>query len=368
MHNPEDRPTAFISYSWDSDLHREWVRRFATDLRRRGVDAWLDQWELQLGDDVTGFMERGVSEADYVLLICTELFAEKANTRRSGVGYEQAIVTAELLISQPARGRFVCVLRSGTPSLAIPRYMQSRLYVDLRAEDEYQRGLEQLVDHLFNRYEDSKPALGQISPKALTVESSAIAASQPRGWVLVAGTGKLSKFTPPLAALSTYLGGRLAAENYGLVTGGWPGVDETVARAFADAISDRHLALEDRLVQAAVEGGAPAFPAGQLLFLKRGEQEWSEPIRRADAVVLLGGIGGTATTGEMAWQKRKPVLPLADSGGDAKKLYLQTLKMWASFEWMGFQEAQFRRLARAGRASIDAALELLSVVCPLGPA
>jgi hypothetical protein len=59
-------PTAFISYSWDSDEHRNWVQRFATDLRYQGVDAWLDQWELRLGDDLTTFMERGVSEADYV--------------------------------------------------------------------------------------------------------------------------------------------------------------------------------------------------------------------------------------------------------------------------------------------------------------
>jgi len=108
-------PTAFISYSWDSDAHREWVRRFATDLRSHGVDAWLDQWDLQLGDDVTQFMERGVTQADYVVLVCTESFAVKANDRRSGVGYEQAIVTADLLTSQPPRGRFVCVLRSGTP-------------------------------------------------------------------------------------------------------------------------------------------------------------------------------------------------------------------------------------------------------------
>src|SRR2546423_3939697 len=120
-------PTAFISYSWDNKEHRDWVRRFASDLRNLGIDAWLDQWELKLGDDVTEFMERGVTEADHVFLICTETFATKANRRRSGVGYEQAIVTAELLNSQSRRGRFICVLRSGTPSVAIPRYMQSRL-------------------------------------------------------------------------------------------------------------------------------------------------------------------------------------------------------------------------------------------------
>jgi hypothetical protein len=140
--------TAFISYSWESDEHRNWVRRLATDLRSNGVDAWLDQWEVRLGDDVTEFMERSVSTADYVLLICTETFAKKANSRSGGVGYEQAIVTADLLNSQPPRGRFVCILRNGAPSLAIPRYMQSRLSVDFRNDGEYHRGLDQLLVHI----------------------------------------------------------------------------------------------------------------------------------------------------------------------------------------------------------------------------
>lgn len=361
-------PTAFISYSWDSDAHRDWVRSLATDLRNLGVDAWLDQWELQLGDDVTSFMEHGISEADYVLLICTDLFAGKANARRSGVGYEQAIVTAELLTSQPPRGRFVCVLRSGTPSLAIPRYMQSRLYVDLRADDQYRRGLEQLTSHLFGRYKAHKPPLGASAPETHpTSGPSEVATAKPRGWVLVAGTGVLSDFTPALAEASMYLGSRLATDGYGLVTGGWPGVDETVARAFADTLSRERLALEDRLIQTAVEGEEPAFPAGQLMFIKRGKEEWSEPIRQADVVVLLGGLGGTWTTGEMAWQMQKPVLPLADSGGDAKKIYLRTLKEWNNFLWMGFERGQFLRLARAGHESIDAALELLAIACGHGP-
>jgi len=163
-----------------------------------------------------------------------------------------------------------------------------------------------------------------------------------------------------LAETSTYLGSRLAAEGYGLITGGWPGVDETVARAFASTVSLGRFALEDRLIQAVVASEEPAFPAGQLVFVRRGEEEWSEPIRRADAVVLVGGLGGTLTTGKMAWQLRKPVLPLADSGGDAKKAYLHTLKEWNSFQWMGFEQAHYRRLARAGRECVDAALELLA--------
>ena len=58
-------PTAFISYSWESDAHRQWVHRFASDLRAAGVTVLFDQWAVRLGDDVTQFMERSVSTADW---------------------------------------------------------------------------------------------------------------------------------------------------------------------------------------------------------------------------------------------------------------------------------------------------------------
>jgi hypothetical protein len=38
-------PRVFISYSWDSDEHKDRVRALATHLRKNGIDARLDQWE-----------------------------------------------------------------------------------------------------------------------------------------------------------------------------------------------------------------------------------------------------------------------------------------------------------------------------------
>lgn len=355
-------PTAFISYSWESNEHRTWVRQLATDLRASGVDAWLDQWEVRLGDDVTEFMERAVSTADYVLLICTEKFGEKANSRRGGVGYEQAIVTADLLNSQPPRGRFVCILRGGTPSLAIPRYMQSRLWVDFRDDGEYRRGLDQLLVHIFGHYDDLKPPINLPDDVSKPKAISNVDSTKPRGWVLVAGTGRLSFFSTGLEQTAQYLGKQLATNGHGLVTGGWPGVDEIVARAFWEVSSEQGLAPEDRLMQVIVKDDDPPFAAGQLFFVSKGQEEWLEPIQRADAVLLLGGIGGTLRTGEMALEMRKPVLPLADTGGDAKKLYLHILRDWDGFTWMNLSKEQFQRAARPRLSGVDATVDLLGTL------
>jgi hypothetical protein len=70
-------PTAFISYSWDSEEHKRWVITLATRLRENGVDVTLDRWHLKPGADKTLFMEKAVRESDHVLLICTRKYREK---------------------------------------------------------------------------------------------------------------------------------------------------------------------------------------------------------------------------------------------------------------------------------------------------
>ena len=42
------QPTVFISYSHDSDEHKNWVLQLATRLRSNGVDVILDRWNLNL--------------------------------------------------------------------------------------------------------------------------------------------------------------------------------------------------------------------------------------------------------------------------------------------------------------------------------
>jgi hypothetical protein len=42
--HPGSTPTAFISYSWDTEEHKAWVREFAARLRADGIDVTPDQW------------------------------------------------------------------------------------------------------------------------------------------------------------------------------------------------------------------------------------------------------------------------------------------------------------------------------------
>jgi hypothetical protein len=54
-------PKVFISYSWTTPEHEEWVVDLATRLMHNGVSVVLDKWDLKEGQDVYAFMESMVT-------------------------------------------------------------------------------------------------------------------------------------------------------------------------------------------------------------------------------------------------------------------------------------------------------------------
>ena len=53
----DKNPRVFISYSWENEKHREWVKALADRLLENGVNAHIDQYDLDLGDRLPQFME-----------------------------------------------------------------------------------------------------------------------------------------------------------------------------------------------------------------------------------------------------------------------------------------------------------------------
>ena len=62
---------AFISYSWDDDFHRSWVRSLAERPRADGVDVTLDQLEAVPRDQLPAFMEGAIRENEVIVIICS---------------------------------------------------------------------------------------------------------------------------------------------------------------------------------------------------------------------------------------------------------------------------------------------------------
>ena len=139
--------STFISYSWDSDDHRAWVRAIAERLRADGIEANIDQWGAVPGDQLPEFMERAISSHSFVVIVCTPRYKTKSEAREGGVGYEGDIITGELLRSRNHR-KFIPVLRRGEWSASAPGWLVGKYYIDLRDGERYEAQYDDLLSTL----------------------------------------------------------------------------------------------------------------------------------------------------------------------------------------------------------------------------
>ncbi len=138
-------PTAFISYSWDSDEHKTWVKELADSLLGDGIDVIIDQYDAEPGTRLPHFMEESIRDVDKVLIVCTPSYKNKADKRDGGVGYESHIISGELF-SKHNEKKFIPVIREGSFENAMPSYLAGKLAIDLRkGNNKYSDNYDDLV-------------------------------------------------------------------------------------------------------------------------------------------------------------------------------------------------------------------------------
>lgn len=173
-------PIVFISYSHDDEAHKEWVLRLATDLRARGIDAILDQWDLAPGQDMAAFMETSITAADRVLMICTKRYIEKAEKGDGGVGYEKLIVTGELVARIDTK-KFVPIVRQHDRLRTIPKFLGPRLFIDFSDDAAYPAKLDELAREIYGTPTKTKPPLGPNPYTGTIPQTTAARVAGPSG-------------------------------------------------------------------------------------------------------------------------------------------------------------------------------------------
>ena len=158
-----EHPKVFISYSHDSPDHKQWVLELGTKLVQSGVDVVLDRWDLTPGDNFTQFMEVGVRDLDWVLVICTENYVRKANDREGGVGYEVQIVTAQL-VKNLGIDKFIPIIRHASGQENMPTFLGGRVYIDFTDESQFNEKFDELLHKLYGVPVVEKPPLGKKPP------------------------------------------------------------------------------------------------------------------------------------------------------------------------------------------------------------
>lgn len=155
------QPTCFISYSHDSDEHKDWVRGLAEQLQGSGIKTRLDQWDLRFGMNITQYMEENIANADYVLMVCTPGYANRANGAQGGVGWEKQIITGEMYYQISSETKFIPILRHNDQNVAIPRFLRGKYYADFSTGDTT-LNFEGLLRHLYDSPQYVRPPLGDV--------------------------------------------------------------------------------------------------------------------------------------------------------------------------------------------------------------
>ncbi len=157
----EKNLTVFISYSWDSAVHKEWVLNLANKLTADGgINVIIDRYDLKVGKPATHFMEKAVDRVDKVLMIMTPNYKEKAENRKGGVGYEYSMVTQELYEKQDSE-KFIPIRRKATNDECAPKFLKSYISHDMTNDATFDKDFKDLLRIIYNEPEIKRPPLGK---------------------------------------------------------------------------------------------------------------------------------------------------------------------------------------------------------------
>lgn len=136
-------PKVFISYSWDDETHMDWVAYLANTLRDNGIEANIDRFKTQQGTvNLNKMMIENLMENEFILVVMTPKYAERANSYRGGVGLETMLLANELLSNT---SKIIPIKRSKlSDDNVIPYYLKGLHYIDFTEDCNFERCLVEL--------------------------------------------------------------------------------------------------------------------------------------------------------------------------------------------------------------------------------
>lgn len=108
--------------------------RLAEDLKRAGLDVWLDKWEIRVGAGITQTIERGLADAKYLAVWLTRASVESGWVQTEWQSKFSSAITSG----------FTAVLPLLAEDCDIPFLLKDRKYADFRGD--YTAGLGDLLN------------------------------------------------------------------------------------------------------------------------------------------------------------------------------------------------------------------------------
>jgi formylglycine-generating enzyme required for sulfatase activity/nucleoside phosphorylase len=163
MNMESSPPKVFISYSHDSETHRDRVIELADHLRQDGINANIDQYEQAPSKGWANWMLDEIEAAEFVLIICTEQYERRFRGKEEigkgkGVTWEGSIVTQALYEAQGRNLKFIPVLLNANDESFVPIPLRSSNIYKLDRVD----GYDLLYRRLTDQHETPRPVIRTV--------------------------------------------------------------------------------------------------------------------------------------------------------------------------------------------------------------
>jgi hypothetical protein len=153
--NVSANPKVFLSHAWE-DKDR-FVTQFSLRLRARGIDAWLDKWEMKPGDSlVDKIFEEGLKNAQAVIVVLSENSVKKPWVREE--------LNAALVRRIEGHSKLIPIVLD---ACEIPECLHSTLQARIKDLSQYDREFDEIVMAILGQYD--KPKLGPLPAHATTI-------------------------------------------------------------------------------------------------------------------------------------------------------------------------------------------------------
>ena len=127
--------SVFISHSHND---KEIVRKLASDLAANGIDTWVDEAEIMVGDSLIEKINEGINQSDYILFVVS-------NSSVQSTWVQQEIRKAFDLEIQKGSHKILPVV---VDDVKVPLFLRDKKYADISSPDRYDAGLAQLIEVL----------------------------------------------------------------------------------------------------------------------------------------------------------------------------------------------------------------------------
>ncbi|AHI05766.1 sefir domain protein [Bdellovibrio bacteriovorus W] len=145
--------SAFISYSWDSDPHVEWVNSLAHILRGNSIKSLTDQICVGPGASLNNFMRFGVDNSSWKICVISDGYVSKMNDLKTGVGKEIEMLERHM------ESEYIIPILKNNSGKGVPDFFEGKFWIDFDG-GEYLDCIQKLVKRILGFNKMIEPMIG----------------------------------------------------------------------------------------------------------------------------------------------------------------------------------------------------------------